>query len=435
MYTVGIMKNHRVAIVGAGIAGLTAAYRILKEKTGATVDIYEAKPNIGGRIQSRIVRGQEIDFGGFLIYPWYEHAHQLFTDLEIADALVKTPLSDIIYFLDDSGIALRESEIPFPIRDGIQIWTKSLFKILQKSDLAAPDLERFDGKTISEYLRSVLETPGHAGVYETFFDTVNQGYCYGPVDQSKAAFMMPIVRQMQFHGDIRTTSFFGEGAKVLTNHLEREIVALGGVVHCNTPITAISTKALSSASETFDFDSVIFAQNVSYPLYESLLPTIQIGCTYTTFLTIAVQLPKIPVVGNSQNWGAAFYAPLAESSLQTLSIINLSSLYGEALNGCVMMNIVLRDDAIHAYTESDIARVAQEELQRLFADIQTIEILDSILWEQTMPIAQESFIRAVREAHGKNGIYFAGDFLGAPSIETAIATGDIAATDVLAALE
>lgn len=434
MYTAQSMNIHRVAIVGAGLAGLTAAYRILKEGKHA-VDIYESQPHIGGRVQSRSILGRNVDFGGFLIYPWYEHAHQLFKDLEIADALVKTPLSDIIYFLDDSGIALRESEIPFPIRDGIQIWTKSLFKILQKSDLAAPDLERFDEKTISEYLRSVLETPDHAGIYETFFDTVNQGYCYGPVDQSKAAFMMPIVRQMQFHGDIRTTSFFGEGAKVLTNHLEREIVALGGVVHCNTPITAISNKTLSSESETFDFDSVIFAQNVSHPLYGSLLPNIEIGCTYTTFLTIAVQLPKIPVVGNSQNWGAAFYAPVAESSLQTLSIINLTSLYGDSLDGCVMMNIVLRDDAIHAYTESDITHIALEELQRLFADIQTIEILDSILWEQTMPIAQESFVRAVRDAHGKKGIYFAGDFLGAPSIETAITTGTIAAEDVITATQ
>ncbi len=434
MYTVNTMRNNRVAVVGAGLAGLTAAYRILKEGKHI-VDIYESQPDIGGRVQSRTIQGQKVDFGGFLMYPWYEHAHQLFSDLQIADILVSTPHSDIFYFLDDSGVALRENEIPFPVGDGLRIWTKSFFKILPKSDLAAPDLERFENKTTSEYLRSVLDTQGHAGLYETFFDTVNQGYCYGPVNQGKAAFMMPIVRQIQFHGDIRTTSFFPQGAETLTEHLKREIFSLGGNIHCNTLITGIGEKALTSESKTFDFDSVVFAQNVSHEIYQSLLPNIQIQCTYTRFIAVAVRLPKIPIVGNSQDWGAAFYVPTAQPSFQTLSIINLGALYGAALDGCVLMNIVLRDDETTTYTIADATRIAHAELHRLFADIHSVETLDFVHWKTTMPIAQEAFIHAVRDAHGKNGIYFAGDFLGAPSIETAIATGDMAAESVIAALD
>ena len=48
-----------------------------------------------------------------------------------------------------------------------------------------------------------------------------------------------------------------------------------------------------------------------------------------------------------------------------------------------------------------------------------------------MPVAQEAFVQAVRDAQGKQGYFFAGDFLGAPSIETAIATGNAAAERVV----
>jgi protoporphyrinogen oxidase len=424
------MIKNRIAVVGAGLAGLTAAYRILQHGHH-TVDIYESLPYVGGRVQSRKVLGHSVDFGGFLIYPWYEHAHALFTDLGVSDTLVKTPLSDIVYFLDDNGIALREDEISFPVRDGLQIWTKSLFKILAKSDLSAPDLTRFEGKTISEYLRAILGTDETETLYETFFDTVNQGYCYGPAAQSKAAFMMPIIRQVKFHGDIRTTSFFPQGGSVLTDHLLREITALGGTVHYNTPITRVEGTTLFFDNSSFSHDAIVFAQNVSPDLYTSILPDVTPECWYTHFITAAIKLPKTPVVGNSQHWGAAFYAPDAKKSPQALSIINLSSLYGEALDGCVMMNIVLREKEPASVSSDDVARIAREELQRLFPDIHDEQLVDFVHWTHTMPVAQERFVQAVRDHHGKNGYYFAGDFLGAPSIETAIATGNHAAASVL----
>jgi len=40
-----------------------------------------------------------------------------------------------------------------------------------------------------------------------------------------------------------------------------------------------------------------------------------------------------------------------------------------------------------------------------------------------MPISREDFVKKVRQAQGKQGIYFAGDFMGCPSMEAAVATG------------
>ncbi len=427
------MAQKNIAVIGGGLAGLTAAYTLSKHPD-AHVDLYESEATVGGRVQSRMVLGQNIDFGGFLLYPWYTEGHKLFDELGMSDLLVKTPLSDIYYFLDGTGIALKEKDVPLPIGDGLELWLKSFIKILQTSSLSEPDLTLFEGKTISEYLRSTLGETGPAGAYEKYFDTVSQGYCYGPVAQAKTAFMAPIVRQMTFYGDIRTTSFFPQGSKTLTDHLVREITALGGTIHPNTPITNVNGLQFQSHAQEFSSDAIVFAQTASKNLYASIMPEVSADCWYTHFITVAVKLAETPIIGNVTDWGAAFYAPDTTNPHQAVSIINAASLYGQALNSCLILNVLIHDDENQSYESSDVATIVHTELQRLFPNVHNEEVLDFIHWKQTMPVAQETFVQAVRDHHGKNGHYFAGDFLGAPSIETAIATGKKAATDVLADL-
>lgn len=433
-YTVGTMgkKKNVIIVVGGGLAGLSAAYRLLDSGT-AEVDLFEARPTLGGRVQSRMVRGRYVDFGGFLLYPWYEESHRLFEDLGIAKRLARTPQNDIYYFLDGDGIATKESDVPFSIADGVKIWGKSFFQMIPRPNLAAPDLDRFGDATVSEYLRTTLGTDGHAGLYETFFDTVNQGYCYGPVTESKASFMAPIVRQVKVHGDIRTTSFFPEGGQVLVDRLAEKIVALGGRIHLGAQVVAVDGLVVRTHDATFQGDAIVFAQTVSADLYRQILPDVSPDCEYTHFVTAAVELDRTPIVGNTLDWGAAFYAPNESTPYQALSAIRLSSLYGPALDGCVMLNVIVRGRKERSLTYDEIADLVLGETARLFPGNGAGKIIDYVHWTKTMPVSQESFVRSVRARHGMDGRFFAGDFLGAPSIETAIATGAAAARDALTA--
>ena len=427
------MNKKTIAVVGGGLAGLTAAYTLLKEGN-VDVHVFEEKPFLGGRVQSREVRGRKIDFGGFLIYPWYTESHKLFEEIDIEKLLVKTPLSDIFYFLGNDGVAQKEDDITFPLGESAVLWAKSLLKILPTPDLARPSLELFERKTISDYLRSAIGDEEHAGVYESFFDTVAQGYCYGPADQVKAAFMAPIVRQITFHGDVESTSFFPEGCETIADHLVDKIFALGGHIHLNTPITGIDGMTLQSGDQQFEVDSVIFAQTVSKDLYSQILPSVDTECWYTHFVTVAVELLQTPVVGGTQDWGAVFYAPNIALPEQTVSMINAESLYGSQLSSCVILNILLRNRGSEVFDDAELQSLVHRELHRLSFDVQDDKILAHIHWTQTMPVSQEAFVQSVRDVHGKNGIYFAGDFLGAPSMETAITTGRRAAEDVIKSL-
>src|SRR5512140_87394 len=51
----------KVAVIGAGPAGMTAGYEL--SKAGASVDVYEAAPQVGGMARTFELWGQKVDFG------------------------------------------------------------------------------------------------------------------------------------------------------------------------------------------------------------------------------------------------------------------------------------------------------------------------------------------------------------------------------------
>ena len=60
----GLDTAKRFVVIGAGPAGLTAAYKILKEIPGAMVDVYEATERCGGISTTIEYHGNRIDIGG-----------------------------------------------------------------------------------------------------------------------------------------------------------------------------------------------------------------------------------------------------------------------------------------------------------------------------------------------------------------------------------
>jgi len=68
-------QGARIAIVGAGIAGLTAAYRL--KQAGHTPVVLESADYVGGRIQS-VKRGDFLfDIGAFIYLGSYQQAIDL----------------------------------------------------------------------------------------------------------------------------------------------------------------------------------------------------------------------------------------------------------------------------------------------------------------------------------------------------------------------
>lgn len=68
-----------VLVVGAGLAGLTAAYRL--DRAGVDVVVMEAADQAGGRTRSAVGGGQVVDFGAEWLGPGHTHLNELIREL------------------------------------------------------------------------------------------------------------------------------------------------------------------------------------------------------------------------------------------------------------------------------------------------------------------------------------------------------------------
>ena len=105
------MDGDAVAIVGAGIAGLSAAWRLRQQ--GVPVALYEAQNRIGGRMLSlrgRFADGQVVELGGELIDSGHVHMRAMARELGIAldDLQAGEDARDAWYF---DGALRDEAEI------------------------------------------------------------------------------------------------------------------------------------------------------------------------------------------------------------------------------------------------------------------------------------------------------------------------------------
>ncbi|KXT57888.1 protoporphyrinogen oxidase [Gordonia sp. LUNF6] len=139
--------RNRVAVIGAGVSGLTAAHRLRRELGAqARIDVYDAADRPGGLLCTRTVGGTAVDVGAEAFIVRRPEALALVTELGLADRVVAPgPMRPAIW----SGGALHD--LPAPALMGIPAGPAPF------ADLAAADdLERMAAEE-----RTPLEwTPG-----------------------------------------------------------------------------------------------------------------------------------------------------------------------------------------------------------------------------------------------------------------------------------
>ncbi len=80
------MSQH-IAVVGAGIAGLTAAYYL--KQYGYKITVYEASNRVGGRMTTDNINGCLIDRGAQFLSPYYSTLMPLIHEFNLESELVE----------------------------------------------------------------------------------------------------------------------------------------------------------------------------------------------------------------------------------------------------------------------------------------------------------------------------------------------------------
>ncbi len=82
------MMSVRFAVVGAGLAGLTAAYELKKNHKDAEVDVFEATDRIGGKLLTIDAEHGPTDMGAEAFINFRKDAHAFFEELGIEERVV-----------------------------------------------------------------------------------------------------------------------------------------------------------------------------------------------------------------------------------------------------------------------------------------------------------------------------------------------------------
>ncbi len=174
-------RKGSVIVVGSGIAGLTAAYRL--HQAGMQVTVLEASDVVGGRMGDRRVGDIAFNSGARLVYPFGGAFNRLIADLSLHDALI--PLRHLTAQCVSPGgshtielmPSFRSLATPgLPMRERFALVGHALRMRAQRSRVdpdwamsAIADDPAADQQTLAEYVRDAIGPQALSSMVEPVF--------------------------------------------------------------------------------------------------------------------------------------------------------------------------------------------------------------------------------------------------------------------------
>jgi len=225
-------KSREIVVIGAGLAGLTAAYRLHEQ--GASVHVYEARGRVGGRIFSAIACGHTVELGGHNITDGgaAENIRHLMDELGLETQSFRFNL-DHLYFDGETFIPKKLLYPPVPDPDHLRM---QLFAIAEKAQNMQEVLRTLFKEEDPLYQLLSVRLAGYEGAsvenlsplyVETLYHMLLGGVCAAHQNVDDTG------RYMDF------VSIQG-GNSLLPERLAEK---LKGRVHLNMPLVAVSQAA------------------------------------------------------------------------------------------------------------------------------------------------------------------------------------------------
>ncbi|MBK7948797.1 MAG: FAD-dependent oxidoreductase [Deltaproteobacteria bacterium] len=429
----------RIAVVGAGISGLTCAHRLAAR--GHEVVVYEAGAAVGGRMRTVVKEGLAVDVGANLLLANYDRLHALAAELGIADTLFA--------FEAGSGGILRDDELT-------SFTPKSAFDVLRYRGVSFASRMQL----LRYFLRATAWTASLDFFDLSVGDDADEGRDAHAVVTERlggevADYLVdPFVRTFHFHGsheismkafDALAALFVGRDGFVPTGFrgfmsaLPQALAAgldvrLGKVIRSVRPAAVAAPASGGVRVDGEAYDRVVLA--VPAPIALGMLEggaapmrTLLAATRYAATLDVAFRVPLSVAEDFEGIW-----VPFRES-------VVISECANDACKGCHDGTDCVFTMGLHAETGSHWLDRSDEaifhdvalEWARLFPRYAGhLRGLHVERWPHAIPIYSPDHVAGVRAflartdgaGQGAGGVYLCGDFLNHPWVEGSIRSGE-----------
>lgn len=244
------MRSSDVVVVGAGLAGLSAARTLLD--AGESVVVLEARDRVGGRTEGGIIDGHPVELGGTWIGEGHSEMYRLAADLGLETFPTWNDAGSLLLDLRGKRSRLAPTKGATPrlnpialadLAQGLARYGRLARSVNPRAPWTHPKAETLDGQTYETWVRRNLRTPTGRAYFRVLAEAV---YAADPADLS----LLHTLFYTASNGDLETLASTERGAqkdRVAGGSVQvAEGLATGVDVRLNTPVRRIAQ----------DFDAV-----------------------------------------------------------------------------------------------------------------------------------------------------------------------------------
>lgn len=424
------MNKPRVAVVGAGISGLSCAYEL--QKSGATVMVFEAEGAVGGRMRTRTKGDLSFDIGA-------DHLCELYADMKA--------------YIDELGLArepmhfsqkyhlFKQGKV-VPLGSGVS-WL-SRFKVLwnQRGPRQIHDFfdlsnaAAFDTQDCDSYGRQHLT----AEAVDYWVDSFVSTYHFHRAKETSRGMFKAMAESARHDGKKWDLFQIIGGMSMLPEAIAKRITVKTG-----TPVIAVEGKDdevfVTTKDGTEPYDAVVLATTANVSLQIITAPTdaqrtMLASTKYASTISVAFRVPKHLLPQQFVVW-----VPFVESQKISGYTNQMMKEHTFATEKDSLLCVWLHEKyakTLMQKSDENVFTEVKKELLRVCPHLnngEAVQGYDLQRWPEAMPKFAPGYLQRVKyflEQHqGENNIFLCGDYMNSLWTEGSIRGGKRTATLIM----